>query len=361
MGVSSMVVPLVMISESPSVRMSCASIRRCGSPPPVTRTSSARWTPTPTRKNGGIVRSAPSRGSTPETTARKYVRYIPSIMKSPCAELTTRMTPKIRARPMLMSAKTPPTSRPVTTYCARSLTDMTPLLGAVPDGFLGGVLHRHDGERLSVLPLHDDGRGAHAAAALVVLDPPRRQRARRPPRFEVELRHGVADRLRVGGLRHLRRLLDDPDVGVGHERVLRHERLAGALREALDQLLLALERVGGGHGHDVVEQLLAHRLDVLRRHQPGAHPLDRHVQAELLDLLEHLDRVREVGGAVEDDVRLGRAHLLDDGRRIGERRRPDLVHDDLDPFGLEELLAQRLEEKDGGGGVAADDRRLPER
>src|SRR3989441_13052004 len=95
----------------------------------------------------------------------------------------------------------PPTSRPVTTYCARSLTDMTPLLGAVPDGFLGGVLHRHDGERLAVLPLHDDGRGAHAAAALVVLDPPRRQRARRRPRFEVELRHGVADRLRVGGLR----------------------------------------------------------------------------------------------------------------------------------------------------------------
>src|SRR5438876_161863 len=145
------------------------------------------------------------------------------------------------------------------------------------------------------------------------------------------------------------------------DRVLRHERLARALREALDQILLALERMGGGHGHDVVEQLLAHRLDVLRRHQPGAHPLDRHLQAELLDLLEHLDRVREVGGAVEDDVRLGRAHLLDDGRRVRERRRPDLVHDDLDPFGLEELLAQRLEEKDGGGGVVADDRRLPER
>src|SRR3989441_5194626 len=80
----------------------------------------------------------------------------------------------------------PPTSRPVTTYCARSLTDMTPLLGAVPDGFLGCVLHRHDGERLAVLPLHDDGRGAHAAAALVVLDPPRRQRARRQPRFRSE-------------------------------------------------------------------------------------------------------------------------------------------------------------------------------
>ena len=27
------------------------------------------------------------------------MRYIPSIMKSPCAKLTTRMTPKIRARP----------------------------------------------------------------------------------------------------------------------------------------------------------------------------------------------------------------------------------------------------------------------
>src|SRR5207244_12438748 len=100
--------------------------------------------------------------------------------------------------------ETPPTSRPVTTYCARSPTGTMPLLGAVPDRALGGVLHRRDGERLAVLPLHDDGRGAHAAAALVVLDPPRRQRARRRPRFEIELRHGVADRLRVGGLRHLR-------------------------------------------------------------------------------------------------------------------------------------------------------------
>src|SRR6266542_1530253 len=62
MGVSSMVAPLVMMSESPSVRMSCASIRRCGSPPPVTRTSRIRWTRTPRRKNGGITRSAPSRG-----------------------------------------------------------------------------------------------------------------------------------------------------------------------------------------------------------------------------------------------------------------------------------------------------------
>jgi len=104
MGVSSMVAPLVMMSESPSVRMSCASIRRCGSPPPVTRTSRIRWTRTPTRKNGGITRSAPSRGSTPGPIARKYVRYIPSIMKSPCAKFTTRMTPKIRASPMLMSA-----------------------------------------------------------------------------------------------------------------------------------------------------------------------------------------------------------------------------------------------------------------
>src|SRR6059036_2434066 len=85
------------------------------------------------------------------------------------------------------------------------------------------------------------------------------------------------------------------------------------------------------------------------------------VLQKVIDLLEHLDRVREVGGAVEDDVRLGRADFLDDGRRIRERWRPDLVHDDLDSFGLEQLLAQRLEEEDGGGGVVADDRRLPER
>ena len=40
----------------------------------------------------------------PYAVVRKYVTYMPSIMKSPWAKLTTRMTPKISASPMLMSA-----------------------------------------------------------------------------------------------------------------------------------------------------------------------------------------------------------------------------------------------------------------
>src|SRR3989475_12264093 len=106
----------------------------------------------------------------------------------------------------------PPTSRPVTTYCARSLTDMTPLLGAVPDGFLGGVLHRHDGERLAVLPLHDDGRGAHAAAAPVVLDPPRRQRAPPRPLFGAPVGTSSTADLETGGFREIRSVSSRHDV-----------------------------------------------------------------------------------------------------------------------------------------------------
>ena len=35
---------------------------------------------------------------------RKYVAYMPSIRNSPCAILTTLITPKIRFRPTLMRA-----------------------------------------------------------------------------------------------------------------------------------------------------------------------------------------------------------------------------------------------------------------
>ncbi len=64
-----MVVALVMTRDSPRVRMSWASISRLGSPPPVTRVRNARCTSSPSTKNGGSVKSAPSSGSTCRATA----------------------------------------------------------------------------------------------------------------------------------------------------------------------------------------------------------------------------------------------------------------------------------------------------
>src|SRR5262249_57131384 len=95
----------------------------------------------------------------------------PSIMKSPWAKLTTRMTPKISARPMLIRAYTPPTSRPVATYWTSSA--MTTAAGGprllVPGDGAGGDGRRGHCVRLAVLPLDDERRGPPPPAAPVDL------------------------------------------------------------------------------------------------------------------------------------------------------------------------------------------------
>src|SRR4026207_1407416 len=143
-------------------------------------------------------------------------------MKSPWAKLTTRMTPKMRARPTLMRAYPPPTSRPVTTYWASSLaTTASRTRSALLVQRDGTRRHRgrHHRVGLAVLPLHDDRARAHATAAVVELDAVRVERGGGRPARQVELGDGVADRLGIGGLGLLGRLLDGPDVGVGAERV----------------------------------------------------------------------------------------------------------------------------------------------
>src|SRR5262249_39831968 len=171
----------------------------------------------------------------------------PSIMKSPWAKLTTRMTPKISARPMLIRAYTPPTSRPVATYwtsSARTTAAGRPRLLVPGDGAGGNGRRRHR-VGLAVLPLDDERRGPHAPAAPVELHVARVERADRRPRRDVDLRQRVADGLGVGRFRLLDGLLDEPDVRVRAERVLGHERLTRPLLELLHELVLALHGVGG--------------------------------------------------------------------------------------------------------------------
>src|SRR6266508_5475703 len=168
----------------------------------------------------------------------------------------------------------PPTSTPVTTYWTRSPGDTDafgpePLL-CLPDELARGEVGGRDGEGLAALPLHDDRRRADAAPPLVVANAPRRERGGRGTAREIELRDRLTDGLRVRRLRPFRRFLDDPHVRVRHERVLRHERLARPLLESLDEIVLALERMRGEDRLDVVEQLRADRLHVLRRDEPRA-------------------------------------------------------------------------------------------
>src|SRR5881394_1369074 len=55
-----------------------------------------------------------------------YVAYMPTIRNAPCAKLTMRITPKISAMPMPISAYSEPVRRPLSTACrARSVNSMT--------------------------------------------------------------------------------------------------------------------------------------------------------------------------------------------------------------------------------------------
>jgi hypothetical protein len=52
-------------------------------------------------------------------------------------------------------------------------------------------------------------------------------------------------------------------------------------------------------------------------------------QFELVELFEHELAVRHRGGQQQQELRLGRAHFLDQRRRIGKRRCEDLIDDEL--------------------------------
>src|SRR5262249_22075310 len=157
---------------------------------------------------------------------------------------TTRMTPKMRASPMLMRAYTPPTSSPVTTYWVTSLATTGRRDGAllVPHHRTRRQADGDHRERLAVLPLHDQGNGADPSPALVEPDAPGVERCCRGAGAQVDLGERVANLFGIGRLPLLDRFLEEPDVRVGAQRILGHEGLARPLHEPLHQLLLTLDR-----------------------------------------------------------------------------------------------------------------------
>ena len=63
-----------------------------------------QYTTTPNKARAGTVTIQLKYGLIPVATTSPYAAYMPSITNSPCARLSTRMTPKIMVRPVEMSA-----------------------------------------------------------------------------------------------------------------------------------------------------------------------------------------------------------------------------------------------------------------
>ena len=58
----------------------------------------------PSTNSAGMVITTERKGSMPKPRKRKKVTYIPTITRSPWAKLITRITPKIRVRPIPIRA-----------------------------------------------------------------------------------------------------------------------------------------------------------------------------------------------------------------------------------------------------------------
>jgi hypothetical protein len=164
--------------------------------------------------------------------------------------------------------------------------------------------------------------------------------------------------LLVGRARALERVLDQPHVAVGADRVLVEPRLAAALGERGEDLLLRLRGPVGRHDDQPLQGLGAHRLEHLRARQ--LHPDGDRRQAplaetELAHLAQHQLRVGKLQRVVEQEVGPGRAQLLHHRGRVGERRGVDLVDDDADAEPLKAAFPERLHERLRGRGAVGDD------
>ena len=71
----------------------------CGSAPS-TLSMKVRCSRAPKPKSTSITTGTPRKGSSPSSLKRKYVTYIPTMSRSPCAKLMTRITPKMSVSPM---------------------------------------------------------------------------------------------------------------------------------------------------------------------------------------------------------------------------------------------------------------------
>ena len=180
------------------------------------------------------------------------------------------------------------------------------------------------------------------------------------PVGQVHLADRLGDLELVGGPGGLQRLLQDPGMAVAAQRVLRRERLAGALLEALDEFLLALQRPVGDAEQTSLRAVRGRSSSAVpasrtaRRCRPAGSCRAPSLNSSSFSRTSLQSGIAEVSSSRKSG--LAERILLDQRRRVRQRRREDLVDDRLQP-GLFEpaALAQVLAEADRRGGVVLHD------
>src|SRR5215208_5703369 len=292
----------------------------------------------PTPNMIGVVITAASSGSIPNSVQNIHERNAAKIRSAPCATLITSITPKISVNPDASSAYTPPIRRPrITTWMncvsvrssesgrggrARSTAPpssllLRPIRLRVHDRVGGRRVLRRDDLLVAVLPLCEQERllrrtrlvpaeGPEDRLHLVVVEPV----------GELLL---VVDRRGVLGR-----------VGVVL-RLVRSEKLLVPRRLRLRVVADGVEDALGVSGADALRVLVREgrrrRLEVLLRAVPDLDERARQVHAVL-----------EAGRPLRDHVRLLRGDRRSDGVEVLRLRRVDLAVDGLDARGLEPLL-----------------------
>ena len=159
------------------------------------------------------------------------------------------------------------------------------------------------------------------------------------------MRQAFRDGAAVGLAGLFQRRLHQPHVAIGRDDVLRHPGLLVFCLQFGDQILVALRAPIGDDRHDALDHVGADALQHVGLRNRDAEGDRRNLalaEPELVDFFQAELGVRDRVGHEQQQIRTGRPDLLDQRRGVGERRRPDLLHDQLQAFLGEEFFLERL-------------------
>src|ERR671937_1484608 len=134
-------------------------------------------------------------------------------------------------------------------------------------------------------------------------------------------------------------------MAVAAQRVLGRKRLAGALLEPLDELLLAFQRPVRDAEQQAFEQFGADRVQQFGGTERRAIADQRNLalaKLELVELFQNQLAIRHRRGQQQQEIGLGRTDLVDKRGRVRERRGEDLVYDCLETRPLDAATLAQL-------------------